>query len=180
MTAPKTVPTGLTALADRRGFDRLADADAMVEQSPIDQELLRAFEHLRRGVDKRLALLVERRESQHADTDERADQEEIQNEDREPARKSFVAYREQPLLFNEPDHRAEPDRQQAADVEEQQDLANQVRGEDDDDGEGRHHDRVADQRLLLGEIGWRHLVVPGEEILREVGDQVVDRGQLRG
>ena len=73
-------PDRLTALANRRGFDRLADADVLLQQSPFDEELLRAVQHLRRGLDKRLALLVERREGQHSDADERADQEEIQNE----------------------------------------------------------------------------------------------------
>ena len=56
-------PDRLTALANRRGFDRLADADVLLQQSPFDEELLRAVQHLRRGLDKRLALLVERRKA---------------------------------------------------------------------------------------------------------------------
>ena len=46
-------PDRLTALANRRGYDRLADADVLLQQSPFDEELLRAVQHLRRGLDKR-------------------------------------------------------------------------------------------------------------------------------
>ena len=52
---------------------------------------------------------------------------EVEDEDREPARKAARADRQHLLPLDQPDDRAEADREQAADVDEQQHVADEVR-----------------------------------------------------
>ena len=90
-----------------------------------DQELLCPLEHLRQRAPQLLRLVNERRHDQKPDSDERADDEQVENQDRQPSRKAARADREESLALDQPDDRAEADRQQPAHVDQEQDVANE-------------------------------------------------------
>ena len=74
-----------------------------------------------------LRLMDERRNDHEADADQRADDDEIQDEDREPAREARRADRQDLLPLDQPHDRAESDREEAAHVDEQQHVADEER-----------------------------------------------------
>jgi hypothetical protein len=77
---------------------------------------------------------------------------EIEGEDGQPPREPARADRQELLAFDETDDRAEPDREQAADVHDQQHGSDLIRGPEHDDGQRRHHDRPEDQWLVVSGI----------------------------
>ena len=170
----------------------------LAQQSLRDQELLRLLEHFVLLVPELLCLFDERREHERRDEAQRAEDREIQDEDGEPAREAAGADRQDLLPFDQPDDRAEPDGEQAADVEEQQHVADQERRPQQDDGKRGHPEGPEDQRLVTVRIGavFGMLEVSGrrgqgvgsrpsgvraaQELGGELRHEIVDVGELRG
>ena len=153
-TAAKTVrPTASTPAGAGRGLDRLLEREMFPQQSFRDQELLHLLEHLVLDAPELLRLVDERRHDERHDEAERAEDREIEDEDRQPARKALRPDRQQLLPLDQADDRAEPDREQAADVEEQQHVADQVRRPQQDAGERGHPDGPEDQRFVAVRVG---------------------------
>ena len=129
------------ALAHRRPRHRLLHRQRLGQQPLLDQERLRPVEHVGQRAPQLPGLMHDRRHDQEADADQHADDEEVQDEDRQPAREALRADRQRPLALDQTDDRAEADRQQPAHVDEEQDVADEEAGPDDRDGERRHPDR---------------------------------------
>jgi hypothetical protein len=141
-TRPTASPPGA-----RRPLHRLAHRQVFLQPSLADQELLCALEHLGPLIPQRLRLLHERREDEDEDQRDRAQNREIQHEDREPPRHPLRDA--EPLALEDAHDRAEADRQDDAHVHDQQRAADDVGAPEDDAGERRHHDGVADERATL-------------------------------
>ncbi len=109
------------------------------------QKALHGFEHRGLLVPELLRLLDDRRHDHHPERGQRAENEDVENENRRPPGKAFRADRQQPLPLDHADDRAEADGEQPADIEEQQDVAYEVQRPHQDDGQRRHPDRVTNE-----------------------------------
>jgi hypothetical protein len=80
-------PDRVTA-ADRCLLDGLLPGDRMLQQPAVEQEQLRAIEHLPLLRPEVPRLFDDRRDDDRADRDQRADDEDVEDEDRHPAREA--------------------------------------------------------------------------------------------
>ena len=110
--------------------------------------------------------------------DDRPEDEEIQDQDREPARKSVWPDRQQSLPLDETDDRTEPNREQAADVDEEQDAANLVGGPQQDDGQAPSCQIVQRISRFWSASAVTRRLSTGQELTSETGDVVVDTLEL--
>jgi hypothetical protein len=117
------------------------------EDSLGDEKLLPALEHVRQLVPQGPRLTCERREYERAHQRDESNHEQIQNEDRQPAWKALRPDRQRLLTFDQADHRAEADGEQATDVDQQENAANEKRAPQNDDSEEKQGDRPEYERF---------------------------------
>ena len=142
VNAVATVPTALPGAGPARTAS--SSVMRMIEQPVRQQKVLRAIEQRGRAIPQLLRLIDERRNDQQSDEGQNADDGQIDHQDGEPARQAAGADRNDPLMLDRVHQRREANRQQHADVDEQQHLAREIQRPDDDHRQRRQDDGAAD------------------------------------
>jgi hypothetical protein len=89
------------------------------------------------------SLCDQRREDERAHAYDRADDDKVQDENREPARHPPADWQHL-LALDQPHDRTEADGEDAADVEQQQNIAHQINGVEQHDAAERHRNGPGD------------------------------------
>ena len=115
----------------------------MIEHAAIDEEALPAFEQFRNAFRQVLRLFDEWRHDQQADKSQHADDDEIDEEDGQPARQALCAWRSS--VLDDVDQWAQAGGQQTADVDDKDRAACDVESCKCRSRERDRDDRAADR-----------------------------------
>jgi transposase len=118
------------------------------KQAAVDEELLPLVHQLRQLTPQLARLLRERRDDEHPDPHQRADDEEIDRQDGDAARDA-VADERVAATFDRADERRQSDGHERGDVNEQQHVPHEVGGPEQDERERGSGKRVADERARI-------------------------------
>ena len=122
----------------------------MFEQTVADQQRLSLIDQLGQRRPQSACLRHQRRNDQESDDDERADDEEVHRQDRQPAGQP-LADRHDLLVLDRLDDRTEADREESADVDQEENIAGEIKRPDDDDAESRHRDGLRGRPEAAGQ-----------------------------